>query len=66
MTRWYRRAVTIVDAEQLGGAMTDKLAELFGEEEAKSGEGCGAVVPEPRQRQPSRSAANLQASAAQP
>jgi cobaltochelatase CobT len=35
VTRWYKRAVTIVDAEQLGGAMTDKLAELFGEEEAK-------------------------------
>jgi len=34
VTRWYRRAVTIVDAEQLGGAMTDKLAELFGEQEA--------------------------------
>jgi cobaltochelatase CobT len=31
VTRWYRRAVTIVDAEQLGGAMTDKLAELFDE-----------------------------------
>ena len=31
MTRYYRRAVTIVDAEQLGGAMTDKLAELFDE-----------------------------------
>jgi cobaltochelatase CobT len=29
VTRYYRRAVTIVDAEQLGGAMTDKLAELF-------------------------------------
>ena len=24
-----RRAVTIVDAEELGGAMTEKLAELF-------------------------------------
>jgi cobaltochelatase CobT len=36
VTRWYRRAVTIVDAEQLGGAMTDKLAELFSEEEAKA------------------------------
>jgi cobaltochelatase CobT len=35
VTRWYRRAVTIIDAEQLGGAMTDKLAELFGEEEAR-------------------------------
>ena len=29
VTRYYRRAVTIVDAEQLAGAMTDKLAELF-------------------------------------
>lgn len=33
VTRYYRRAVTIVDAEQLGGAMTDKLAELFDENE---------------------------------
>jgi cobaltochelatase CobT len=33
VTRWYRRAVTIVDAEQLGGAMTDKLAELFDDED---------------------------------
>ena len=29
VTRYYRRAVTIVDAEQLGGVMTEKLAELF-------------------------------------
>ncbi len=35
VTRYYRRAVTIVDVEQLGGAMTDHLAELF-EEEPKS------------------------------
>ena len=32
VTRYYRRAVTIVDAEELGGAMTEKLAELFDEE----------------------------------
>jgi cobaltochelatase CobT len=32
VTRYYKRAVTIVDAEQLGGAMTEKLAELFDEE----------------------------------
>jgi cobaltochelatase CobT len=32
VTRYYRRAVTIVDVEQLGGAMTEKLAELFDEE----------------------------------
>ena len=31
VTRYYRRAVTITDAEELGGAMTDKLAELFRE-----------------------------------
>jgi cobaltochelatase CobT len=29
VTRYYRRAVTIVDAEQLGGALLEKLAELF-------------------------------------
>ncbi len=34
VTRYYRRAVTIVDAEQLGGAMTEKLAELFDDETA--------------------------------
>ena len=31
VTRYYRRAVTIVDAEQLGGTMMEKLAELFDE-----------------------------------
>ena len=31
VTRWYKRAVTIMDVEQLGGAMTEKLAELFDE-----------------------------------
>jgi cobaltochelatase CobT len=29
VTRYYDRAVTIMDAEQLGGAMTDQLARLF-------------------------------------
>jgi len=32
VTRYYQRAVTILDAEQLGGAMTEQLAELFEEE----------------------------------
>jgi cobaltochelatase CobT len=32
VTRYYRRAVTIVDVEQLGGAMTEQLASLFEEE----------------------------------
>jgi len=36
VTRYYRRAVTIVDAEELGGAMTEKLAELFDESAAQS------------------------------
>ncbi|HXQ47416.1 MAG TPA: cobaltochelatase subunit CobT, partial [Caulobacteraceae bacterium] len=30
--RYYKRAVTIVDVEQLGGVITDQLAELFDEE----------------------------------
>jgi cobaltochelatase CobT len=41
--------VTIVDAEQLGGAMTDKLAELFGEEEAKKAK-AAASAPEGERR----------------
>ena len=32
VTRYYRKAVTIVDAEQLGGAMTEQLTELFAED----------------------------------
>ena len=32
VTRYYRRAVTIIDVEQLGSAMCDKLVELFDEE----------------------------------
>jgi len=35
VTRYYKRAVTIVDAEELGGAMTEKLAELFSETSVK-------------------------------
>ncbi|TNE63535.1 MAG: cobaltochelatase subunit CobT [Alphaproteobacteria bacterium] len=31
VTRYYKRAVTILDAEQLGGAMTEQLASLFEE-----------------------------------
>ena len=44
VTRYYRRAVTIVDAEELGGAMTDKLAELFEEHAAAD------ARPSPRTR----------------
>ena len=42
VTRYYRRAVTIVDAEQLGGAMMDKLAELFDEDPQHIASGASA------------------------
>ncbi len=34
VTRYYRRAVTVTDAEELAGVMTEKLAELFDEDVA--------------------------------
>jgi len=40
VTRYYRRAVTIVDAEQLGGTVMNKLAELFDEDDRR-GAGAG-------------------------
>ncbi|MCV0394482.1 MAG: cobaltochelatase subunit CobT [Rhizobiaceae bacterium] len=36
VTRYYRRAVTIVDAEELAGAMTEQLAALFEEEDQRA------------------------------
>ena len=39
VTRYYRRAVTIVDAEELGGTMMANLAELFDEDNPASGAG---------------------------
>ena len=41
VTRYYSRAVTITDAEQLGGTMLDRLAELFDD---------GRNVPQARAR----------------
>ncbi|MDF1608069.1 cobaltochelatase subunit CobT [Hoeflea sp. YIM 152468] len=35
VTRYYRRAVTIVDAEELAGAMTEQLAGLFADESSE-------------------------------
>ena len=32
VTRYYRRAVTIMDAEQLGGTIIEQLADLFEDE----------------------------------
>lgn len=37
VTRYYRRAVTILDADELAGAMTDNLAALFDEEPPGAG-----------------------------
>ena len=42
VTRYYRRAVTILDAEQLAGAMTDQLIDLFAQDQAASGRPRGA------------------------
>ena len=39
VTRYYRRAVTIVDAEELGGTMMANLAELFDEDTPAAGSG---------------------------
>jgi cobaltochelatase CobT len=41
VTRYYRRAVTIVDAEQLGGTVMEKLAELFDEDDNRRQPGPG-------------------------
>jgi cobaltochelatase CobT len=49
--RYYRRAVTIVDVEQLGGVITDQLAELFDEEPKKHGR-MGASLQPPPSMQP--------------
>ena len=49
VTRYYKKAVTIVDAEQLGGAMTDQLTALFAEEGKRHG-----VSGQPRRRLPRR------------
>ena len=51
VTRYYRRAVTIVDAEQLGGAMTEQLISLFVEE---TEQGRPGVPRAPRQPAPRR------------
>jgi cobaltochelatase CobT len=46
VTRYYRRAVTIVDVEQLGGAITEQLAALF-EEEPRAAGRVGAALMDP-------------------
>ncbi len=41
VTRYYRKAVTIVDADELAGAMTEQLAELFADETVSGGRKAG-------------------------
>lgn len=41
VTRYYRRAVTIVDADELAGAMTEQLASLFEDKPSKGARGGG-------------------------
>ncbi|MBM3488229.1 MAG: cobaltochelatase subunit CobT [Alphaproteobacteria bacterium] len=52
VTRYYRRAVTIMDAEQLGGTVMEKLAELFDEEPKRA--------PRAAAREPQRPAKKAQ------
>ena len=62
VTRYYRRAVTILDVEQLAGAMVEKLAELFDEEPRKAVSRRDAILAippsvQPRPPAPTRAAA---------
>jgi cobaltochelatase CobT len=52
VTRYYQRAVTIVDAEELGGAMTEKLAELFDEHSKEMRPTTVRARPPVRRKQP--------------
>ncbi len=45
--RYYRRAVTIVDVEQLGGAITEQLADLFDEQPSLAQGRVSAVLSPP-------------------
>jgi len=47
VTRYYRRAVTIVDVEQLAGAIVEQLAELFEEEPRKASRAARGLLPPP-------------------
>ncbi|MGL4437826.1 MAG: cobaltochelatase subunit CobT [Bosea sp. (in: a-proteobacteria)] len=51
VTRYYKRAVTIVDAEELGGVMTEKLAELFEDNQMAGARGAAGPVRTSRRLQ---------------
>ena len=54
VTRHYKKAVTIVDAEQLGGAMTDQLIGLFAEQPELRSHGARRRRAEPRRYRAAR------------
>ncbi len=47
VTRYYRRAVTIVDVEQLAGVITEQLAALFEEEPKRVSRASGSLLAAP-------------------
>jgi cobaltochelatase CobT len=53
VTRYYKNAVTIVDVEQLAGAMVEQLADLFDEEpRLLTRRSAGLLQPPPNQEGP--------------
>jgi cobaltochelatase CobT len=62
VTRYYRRAVTIVDVEQLGGVLVEQLAALF-EEEPKAVKRARGLLAAPPTVQPAPAKAGRKVSA---
>ena len=63
VTRYYRRAVTLVDAEQLGGAMMEELSDLFDSDDGRGDRfrpGGTPRAPRPSLRRPAASASPRQ------
>lgn len=44
VTRYYRRAVTLMDVDELGGAVMSQLTDLFDEDEPRQTLGCTQMV----------------------
>ena len=58
VTRYYRNAVTIVDVEQLAGAMVEQLADLFDEDVRRvTRKNANLLAPPPNTQGPQPSAA---------
>jgi cobaltochelatase CobT len=63
--RYYKRAVTIVDVEQLGGVITEQLAELFDEKPRTRGGRMSALLQPPPHTQGPNPAARVRRSTMQ-